>query len=118
MAAVMFPARVAPEPALRHTCREPSRADTAQVFICTAYAPTGHLTKTETVPQVGRTIAVDPKVIPLGSRVRVDGREYVAEDTGKLVRGRHIDIFMANEREARNFGVQLVEVEVESCESR
>ena len=44
----------------------------------------------------GRTIAVDPKVIPKGSRVYIEGYgEFVAEDTGgKWVKGNHIDIFL------------------------
>lgn len=36
--------------------------------------------------QAGRTIAVDPRVIPLGSKVRMNGREYVAEDTGGAIK--------------------------------
>ncbi|MDO4978638.1 MAG: 3D domain-containing protein [Candidatus Saccharibacteria bacterium] len=60
-------------------------------------------TGTEVTP--GRTIAVDPKVIPLGSTVLVDFgdgdvRTYVAEDTGGLIKGNHIDIAVATHHEA------------------
>ena len=44
-------------------------------------------------------VAADPAVLPLGSRIRVTGAggysgEYIVADTGALVKGRHIDIFM------------------------
>lgn len=50
-------------------------------------------TKTGTTPAEGRTIAVDPKIIPLGSRVKVAGHEYIAEDTGSAIKGNSIDIY-------------------------
>lgn len=53
------------------------------------------------------TIAVDPEVIPLGSKVRIGGTVYTAEDTGgKWVQGKHIDIFFENHAEAKAFGTQ------------
>jgi len=55
----------------------------------------------------GRTIAVDPKVIPLGSTVFIEGIGLrKAEDTGSAIRGAKIDVFMNDVREARNFGVK------------
>ena len=42
----------------------------------------------------GRTIAVDPSVIPLGSQVLIEGLgERRAEDTGGAIRGHHIDVY-------------------------
>jgi 3D (Asp-Asp-Asp) domain-containing protein len=79
----------------------------------TAYIATGHPTRSGRMPQVGRTVAVDESIIPLGSIVVVDGREYVAEDTGRLIRGDRLDIFMASRHDAINFGRRLVQVEVE-----
>lgn len=67
-------------------------------------------TASGTTPEQGRTIAVDRKVIPLGTHVLVDGVEYVAEDTG--VKGNRIDIFFDSHQEALNFGVKYVEVEI------
>ena len=43
------------------------------------------ITATGTTARAGRTIAVDPSVIPLGSTVYINGREYIAEYTGELL---------------------------------
>lgn len=57
------------------------------------------------------TIAVDPRVIPLGSRVYVDGYGYaVAEDTGGAIKGNIIDVFFFSESEARGWGRRSVKV--------
>lgn len=58
----------------------------------------------------GRTIAVDTNIIPFGTKVIIDGYEYVAEDRGGSIIGNRIDIFMESHAEAINFGVQYKEV--------
>lgn len=88
-------------------------------FTLTAYCPgrcccgkwASGYTATGTWATEGRTIAVDPKVIPYGSRVLLiwpDGtqREYIAEDCGGGVNGNHIDVFFNDHQAARYFGVQ------------
>lgn len=60
-------------------------------------------------------IAVDPDVIPIGSRLYIqypDGHgEYaVAEDTGGAIKGNRIDIAKSTVREAENFGMKQVKV--------
>lgn len=60
------------------------------------------------MPVIGRTVAVDPDVIPLGSIVMIDGKEYIAEDTGMI--GNVIDLYVGTESEAEVYGVQEVEV--------
>jgi len=48
-------------------------------------------------PVAWSTIAVDPKVIPLGSRVKISGfpdKVFTATDTGGAIKGKHIDVFM------------------------
>lgn len=70
------------------------------------------ITATGTVATAGRTIAVDPEVIPLGSTVIIDGHEYVAEDTGGGIEGKKIDIFCDSHQEAINRGVIKREVSV------
>jgi 3D (Asp-Asp-Asp) domain-containing protein len=55
----------------------------------------------------GRTIAVDPNVIPLGSVVFIDGIGIrKAEDTGSAIRGSRIDVFVDDVKEAVQFGVK------------
>lgn len=60
------------------------------------------ITTAGTVVQEGRTIAVDPEVIPLGSEVLINGQVYVAEDTG--VSGNHIDIYVPSHEQALQMG--------------
>lgn len=69
------------------------------------------ITATGTLAAEGRTIAVDPRVIPYGTHVLLifpDGtqREYIAEDCGGGVNGNHIDVFFSDHQAARVFGVQ------------
>ncbi len=54
------------------------------------------ITFTGTKPIVGKTIAVDPNVIPLGSKVYIPqfNRVFIAEDTGGKIKGNRIDIYM------------------------
>lgn len=95
-----------------------TQAAKAETFTATAYCNCRKCcgkwadgkTASGTTPEQGRTIAVDKKVIPLGSTVLVDGVEYIAEDTG--VRGKHIDIYFDSHSEALEFGVKKVEVEI------
>ncbi len=79
----------------------------------TAYTHTGSRTATGTNPKAGFTVAVDPKEIPLGSKLYVDGYGYAkAEDTGGAIKGKKIDLFFDTERECVNWGVQNVRVYV------
>lgn len=64
-----------------------------------AYGPTA----SGVMPEAGRTVAVDPSVIPLGSEVLIGDTVYIAEDTG--VKGYHIDIFCDSHSEALNKGM-------------
>ena len=68
------------------------------------------ITYTGTEATEGRTIAVDPDVIPLGSTVVIDGQEYIAEDVGGAIRGNRIDIFMRDHLVALMAGVKTAEV--------
>ena len=62
------------------------------------------VTATGTQATAGRTIAVDPEVIPLGTEVIIDGQSYIAEDTGGAIKGNKIDIFCESHEEAINRG--------------
>lgn len=78
----------------------------------------GEITASGTVTQYG-TIAVDPRVIPLGSRLYVvsDGGDQswsygpgLAEDTGGLIKGTKIDLFFMTGDEADDFGIRPAKV--------
>ena len=68
------------------------------------------ITSTGTKATQGRTIAVDPKVIGYGSKVKINGKEYVAEDCGGAIKSNHIDVFFNNHQDALDFGVQYANV--------
>jgi len=96
---------------------EPSRHSEVLTFEATAYClEDGNgdgVTATGTVPQEGRTIAVDPKVIKYGSELIINGRAgYVAEDCGGDIKGNGIDIFMEDYDRCIEFGRQTVRVEI------
>ena len=85
---------------------------------CGAYSPevTGRPahTATGTEPQEGRTIAVDPSVIPYGSHVVIEGLgTYIAEDCGGGVKGNHIDLYFENHDDAVKFGRKQLYVTIE-----
>lgn len=87
-------------------------------FRLTAYCPcakcngqwAGGITSTGVMAQVGRTIAVDPKVIPYGTEVIINGHTYVAEDCGSAIKGNRIDIYHDTHEEAMDFGIQYADV--------
>lgn len=68
------------------------------------------LTSVGAVPTAKRTIAVDPRVIPYGSLVQYNGVTYVAEDTGGMIKGNKVDIFMNTLSEAVNFGRKDIDI--------
>jgi N-acetylmuramoyl-L-alanine amidase len=60
-----------------------------------------------------KVIAVDPKVIPLGSTVYVEGYgKAIAGDTGGAIKGKKIDLYMSSEKQALKWGRQQVEVKI------
>lgn len=66
-------------------------------------------------PQVG-VVAVDPKIIPLGTKLYVEGyndnKICIAGDTGGAIKGKRIDLFMNSRNEALKFGRKKVKVRV------
>ena len=62
--------------------------------------------------KANHTIAVDRKVIPLGTHIIYNDIEYVAEDTGGAIKGNRIDIYFDSHSDALEFGRQKVEIEV------
>lgn len=60
-----------------------------------------------------KVIAVDPKVIPLGTKVHVEGYGYaIAGDTGSAIKGNKIDVFMPSTSQALNWGRKTVKIKI------
>ncbi|MBU7006333.1 3D domain-containing protein [Phosphitispora fastidiosa] len=96
------------------TRKEPaSRGQPAKVLTmkATAYNLTKNLTASGTKVCPG-TVAVDPEVIPLGTRLYVEGYgPAIALDTGRLIKGNRIDVWFPPERGlAKKWGVKTVKV--------
>lgn len=65
------------------------------------------VTSSGAVVQEGRTIAVDPKVIPIGWWVYIEGIGFRrAEDTGGAVKGKKIDVYYDSDKLADRFGTK------------
>ena len=88
-------------------------------FRVTYYCPchewsegSGQKTAPGTHAQEGRTVAVDPNVIPYGDSVIVDGQRFIAEDCGGGIKGDEIDIFLESHSETEELGVQYLDVKI------
>ena len=96
------------------TVEEPKTLVAASPYVATAYSLRG---RTASGRMVSRgLIAADPRVLPLGSRVRLDhpgySGEYLVADTGGSIRGRRIDIWTPSSGEAMRFGRRTVKLTV------
>lgn len=86
-------------------------------FKLTAYCPCrscsegwGRQTSSGALAVSSHTVAVDPRVIPIGSKLLINGTVYTAEDVGGAVKGNHIDIYFDTHAETRQFGTRNAEV--------
>jgi 3D (Asp-Asp-Asp) domain-containing protein len=102
-----------PEPLIMTVKEEAPEVILLGEFKVTAYCPCvdcsegwGKQTSTGAIAQEGRTIAVDPKVIPYGNEVVIDGHTYRAEDCGGLITGNRIDIFFESHKDVDAWGLQ------------
>lgn len=89
-------------------------------YLATAYSLRGRTASGR--PASKGLIAADPRILPLGSRVRLEAGsysgEYLVADTGSRVRGRRIDIWTLTSREAMRFGRRMVKLTVLSMGGR
>ncbi|TCP22557.1 uncharacterized protein YabE (DUF348 family) [Scopulibacillus darangshiensis] len=87
-----------------------STAYTANCSGCSGMTTTGINLKANPNAKV---IAVDPNVIPLGTKVYVEGYGYaVAGDTGGSVNGNKIDVFFSSESQANSWGSRRVKIKI------
>lgn len=86
---------------------------TTLMMEATAYTHTGERTATGAWPQAYFTVATDPSVIPMGTRLYIEGYGYgVAQDTGGAIQGNIIDVFFDTESECVNWGRRMVQVTI------
>ncbi|TDL83059.1 3D domain-containing protein [Peribacillus frigoritolerans] len=120
-AAAAAPAK--PVSAEKPAAKEPPKAekDESKIFYVTATAYSHEDTASD-FTAIGinikenanmKLIAVDPKIIPLGKKVWVEGYGVaIAGDTGGAIKNHKIDVLMPNIAEARKWGRKTVKVEV------
>lgn len=87
----------------------------------TAYCPTNGVPNPYTAsgkravrnPSGFSTIAVDPKIIPMGTKLYVEGYGYaIAADKGSAVKGNYIDVYFNTRKEALDWGVKRIKVQI------
>ena len=73
----------------------------------TRYARSSGRTASGTRPNHARTVAVDPRVIPLGTKLEIEGIGVrIAEDTGRRIKGKKLDVFLSSVQACTRFGVR------------
>lgn len=83
--------------------------------VCTGKTPRHKaygITKSGKVASHG-TVAVDPKMIALGTKLKIEGfgnKVFRAEDVGKAVKGRRMEIWMESHKKALRFGKKRLRV--------
>jgi 3D (Asp-Asp-Asp) domain-containing protein len=87
-----------------------------QTFTATAYSVEGE-TASGKQTRAGRTVAADPDILPVGTRIQIAGAGsysgvYVVHDTGRKIHGHEVDIFIDNPAEAKRFGKKKVRVRI------
>jgi 3D (Asp-Asp-Asp) domain-containing protein len=108
-----YPAHLYPDQHVQPVASRYAQGQQMIMMVATAYCYSGHRTKSGTWPQRG-TIAVDPTVIPLGTRLYVEGYgPAMATDTGSLIKGARIDEYRESAAECVQFGRQTVAVWIE-----
>ncbi len=98
----------------------PSRGGTTLTMVATGYCPCAKCN----YPYGGRPsylgyplgrgiIAVDPKVIPMGTRLWVEGYgEGIAADQGNAIQGNRLDLCFSSHQEALDWGIRTVQVTI------
>jgi 3D (Asp-Asp-Asp) domain-containing protein len=105
---------VEPAPVTSATVKSAEPVVLGETYTATAYSLRGRTASGK--PVARGVIAADPRVLPLGTRVRIDAGEfsgeYIVADTGGAVKGRRVDIWTPTTREAMRFGRRAVKLTV------
>lgn len=89
-----------------------SQGKKKMTVVATAY--TGYSTTSTGQKPVWGTIAVDPRVIPYGTKVYIPqfDQVFVANNCGGAIKGNKIDIFMNTKKECSNWGRRTIDIEI------
>lgn len=89
----------------------------SRTFTATAYSLRGRMFNGERVHQ--GAIAADPRVLPIGTVVYIEGMgQFVVKDTGRLIKGNRIDIWVPSRAKAIAFGRRPVKLKIISMPKR
>jgi len=95
------------------TAKEMTMTATAYTAYCTGCSGTTYTGIDLRSNPNQKVIAVDPNVIPLGSRVWVEGYgEAIAGDIGSAIKGNIIDVFIEHQQDALNWGRKTVNIKI------
>ena len=89
-----------------------------QTYTVTAYSThpseNGGYTISKTGKKLGKgIIAVDPRRIPMGSRIYVPGYGWgIAEDTGGAIKGKHIDVCIPSRHLVNRWGRKKIQITI------
>lgn len=70
-------------------------------------------TANQTIAKEGVTVAADINVLPYGTKIIIDGHQYIVQDRGGSIKGNRIDIYFESHQSALEFGVQHKEIFIE-----
>ena len=62
------------------------------------------------VAKQGVTVAADTNILPFGTVLLIDDKEYIVQDRGGAIKGNRIDVYFESHEEALQFGVQHKEI--------
>ena len=80
-------------------------------FTLSFYTHTGNRTKTGVYPKANRTVAADPKIIPLNSYIYIEGwGVYHVEDVGGKIINNRLDIFLDKREDCIKNGIKKAKV--------
>ena len=98
---------------MRATAYTASYRDTGKNPGDKGFGLTASGTRVKRVPDGYSTVAVDPRVIPLGTKLYIEGYGYaIAEDTGSAIKGNKIDLYFNSDAQVDRWGARYVNVYV------
>ncbi|MBE3556764.1 MAG: DUF348 domain-containing protein [Firmicutes bacterium] len=103
--------RPSQQPRVRVSTQTPRSSGRTLQMVATAYSGDGY---TASGRRTARgLVAVDPDLIPLGTRLYISGYgEAIAADTGGAIQGRRIDLYFPSAAQAQSWGVRTVSVTI------